>query len=148
VIDCKFDMDPAEPLSRFGSSFKPYVLSLSRQEGMNVRTSTLDRLLAALHPACLASLDVREPDHPGELRQLVRGGNDVGDGSVGPVTVTSATALSLNTAYADSTTGRPARTARPSSTWPGLRRGHQGLWAEHNEARGRHPAARPGVTDR
>ncbi len=100
VIDCKYDM-ALQNREQVGSSFKPYVLSLARSEGMNVRTSTLDGYSPLYIPPVWQASTFASRTTPVNSASWYEVGNDVGDGSVGPVTVTSATALSLNTAYAD-----------------------------------------------
>ena len=107
-ISCQWDM-ALENREQVGSSFKPYVLSAARAQGMSVKTSTLD----GTSPLCVPSDQYPQqysvpatgpgqagcPHTPYGWYNLA---NDAGDsGTGGPQSVTYATAASLNTAYAD-----------------------------------------------
>jgi membrane peptidoglycan carboxypeptidase len=107
--DCTYDM-AMENREQVGSSFKPYVLSAARAQGMSVKTSILD----GTSPLCVPGdtyPDVTSvpatgpgqsgcPSSPDGWHQFT---NDEGDGASGPQTVVNATAQSLNTAYTDLT---------------------------------------------
>jgi membrane peptidoglycan carboxypeptidase len=85
-----------------GSSFKPYVLSTAVQQGMNVKTSTLDGdsplwIPPDSEPTTYASTTPPPPGSGGYYKVT----NDSSDGSQGPSSVQKATAMSLNTAYTD-----------------------------------------------
>ncbi len=89
--------------NQVGSSFKPYVLATAVQQGMNVQTSTLDGnsplwIPPDSSPFTYAKLGGTQPPGPGyyEVTNDESGGN-----SLGPVSVKTATAVSLNTAYTD-----------------------------------------------
>ncbi len=106
-IKCQFDM-ALQNREQVGSSFKPYVLAAARAEGMSVQTSELDGYSPICVPADVNPMTyaVRVPAStspcpPSVLPQAFNVSNDQGDGSLGPVTVTVATAASLNTAYTD-----------------------------------------------
>jgi membrane peptidoglycan carboxypeptidase len=99
-IYCQLDM-ALQNREQVGSSFKPYVLALARSQGMNVETSKLDGDSPLWIPP------VSEPDtyssqaQPADSSEWYPVANDAGDGSLGPVSVVTASAMSLNTAYTD-----------------------------------------------
>ena len=107
-ISCQWNM-ALQNREQVGSSFKPYVLSAARAQGMNVKTSTLD----GTSPLCVPSDQYPQqyavpatgpgpsgcPSTPYGWYNLA---NDAGDsGTGGPQSVVYSTAASLNTAYAD-----------------------------------------------
>jgi membrane peptidoglycan carboxypeptidase len=107
--DCTWDM-ALENREQVGSSFKPYVLSAARAQGMSVKSSVLD----GTSPLCVPGDAYPQqysvpatgpgqsgcPSTPYGWHQFT---NDEGDGATGPQTVVNATAQSLNTAYTDLT---------------------------------------------
>jgi membrane peptidoglycan carboxypeptidase len=99
-IYCQLDM-ALQNREQVGSSFKPYVLALARSQGMDVETSKLDGDSPLWIPP------VAEPDtyssqaQPADSSEWYEVANDAGDGSLGPVSVVTASAMSLNTAYTD-----------------------------------------------
>jgi membrane peptidoglycan carboxypeptidase len=107
-ISCQYNM-ALQNREQVGSSFKPYVLSAARAQGMDVKTSTLD----GTSPLCVPSDQYPQqysvpatgsgqagcPSTPYGWYNLA---NDAGDsGTGGPQSVLYSTAASLNTAYAD-----------------------------------------------
>ena len=73
-IRCQWNM-ALQNREQVGSSFKPYVLALARQQGMSVKTSTLDGHSPLWIPPVANPFDVRQLD-PADQRQraeLVRG---------------------------------------------------------------------------
>jgi membrane peptidoglycan carboxypeptidase len=107
--DCTWDM-AMENREQVGSSFKPYVLSAARAQGMSVKTSILD----GTSPLCVpgdtypdvTSVPATSPGQsgcPSSPDGWHAFTNDEGDGASGPVSVVTATAQSLNTAYTDLT---------------------------------------------
>jgi membrane peptidoglycan carboxypeptidase len=107
-ISCQWNM-ALQNREQVGSSFKPYVLSTARAQGMSVKTSTLD----GTSPLCVPSDQYPQqysvpatgpgpsgcPSTPYGWYNLA---NDAGDSGVGgPQSVVYSTAQSLNTAYAD-----------------------------------------------
>jgi membrane peptidoglycan carboxypeptidase len=92
-----------ESRNQVGSSFKPYVLATAVQQGMNVQKSTLDGdsplwIPPDWEPSTYAKAGGTTPPGPGYYEVT----NDEGGGSnAGPVSVKTATAVSLNTAYTD-----------------------------------------------
>ena len=100
VIRCQWDM-ALQNREQVGSSMKPYVLALARSQGMSVKTSTLDGhsplwIPPVSQPMTYAS--VAQPADPGSWYQV---GNDAGDAQASGVSVVTASAESLNTAYTD-----------------------------------------------
>jgi membrane peptidoglycan carboxypeptidase len=88
--------------NQVGSSFKPYVLATAVQQGMNVQTSVLNGdsplwIPPDSQPAAYARTGGPQPG-PGwyEISN-----DESGNNNFGPVSVQTATAASLNTAYAD-----------------------------------------------
>jgi len=101
-IDCQYDM-ALQNREQVGSSFKPYVLALARQQGMSVKTSTLDGhsplyIPPVADPSTYASWTA-PADYPQDGWYEV--GNDAGDPETPGVSVVTASAESLNTAYTD-----------------------------------------------
>jgi membrane peptidoglycan carboxypeptidase len=84
-----------------GSSFKPYVLALARTQGMSVKTSTLDGASPLWIPPVASPMTYASRSQPGASGSWYQVGNDVGDPPENGVSVVTASALSLNTAYAD-----------------------------------------------
>jgi membrane peptidoglycan carboxypeptidase len=91
-----------------GSSFKPYVLSAARAQGMSVKTSTLDGSSPLCVPGDRYPLQYSVPSPSGQAGCPTTPygwhafTNDAGDsGTGGPQSVVYATAASLNTAYTD-----------------------------------------------
>jgi membrane peptidoglycan carboxypeptidase len=107
-ISCQYNM-ALQNREQVGSSFKPYVLSAARAQGMNVKTSTLD----GTSPLCVPSDQYPQQYSVPATRSGQAGcpstpygwynlANDAGDsGTGGPQSVVYSTAASLNTAYAD-----------------------------------------------
>jgi membrane peptidoglycan carboxypeptidase len=88
--------------NQVGSSFKPYVLATAVKQGMNVQTSRLNGFSPLwippdTTPMTFASLKDPGPSVPGIFQVQ----NDEVDNPDRPVSVVEATAMSLNTAYAD-----------------------------------------------
>lgn len=99
-IRCQWDM-ALQNREQVGSSFKPYVLALARQQGMSVKTSTLDGhsplwIPPVSNPTTYASWT--QPPNSGSWYEV---GNDAGDAQATGVSVVTASAQSLNTAYTD-----------------------------------------------
>ena len=99
-IRCQWDM-ALQNREQVGSSMKPYVLALARSQGMSVKTSTLDGhsplwIPPVSHPTTYAS---RAPSR--RHGQWYEVGNDAGDAQANGVSVVTASAESLNTAYTD-----------------------------------------------
>ncbi len=84
-----------------GSSFKPYVLALARSQGMSVKTSTLNGYSPLWIPPVSDPTTFASRSQPADSASWYEVGNDSGDGSMGPVSVVTASAVSLNTAYTD-----------------------------------------------
>jgi membrane peptidoglycan carboxypeptidase len=99
-INCHYDM-ALQNREQVGSSFKPYVLALARSQGMSVKTSTLDGYSPLYIPPVWDPMTYASRTQPANSAGYYQVGNDAGDGSLGPQSVVSATALSLNTAYTD-----------------------------------------------
>jgi membrane peptidoglycan carboxypeptidase len=88
--------------NQVGSSFKPYVLATAVQQGMNVQASVLNGdsplwIPPDTQPAAYARAGGPQPG-PG-WDQISN--DESGNNNFGPVSVQTATAASLNTAYAD-----------------------------------------------
>jgi membrane peptidoglycan carboxypeptidase len=106
-IDCQDDM-ALENREQVGSSFKPYVLSAARAQGMSVKTSVLDGTSPLCVPGDEFPMTYSVPAVNGACPTTPADGwhaftNDEGDGATGPQSVVNATAQSLNTAYTDLT---------------------------------------------
>jgi membrane peptidoglycan carboxypeptidase len=100
VDDCQFDM-ALQNREQVGSSFKPYVLALARQQGMNVQTSTLNGDSPLWIPPVAQPDTYATQAKPANISQWYQVANDAGDGSLGGVSVVTASAMSLNSAYTD-----------------------------------------------
>jgi membrane peptidoglycan carboxypeptidase len=101
-IRCQWNM-ALQNREQVGSSFKPYVLALARQQGMNVKTSTLDGhsplwIPPVANPDTYASWTQPTMAGAGSWYEV---GNDAGDAQASGVSVVTASAESLNTAYTD-----------------------------------------------
>ena len=101
-IRCQWNM-ALQNREQVGSSFKPYVLALAREQGMSVKTSTLDGhsplfIPPVADPSTYASWT--QPTTP-DFRSWYEVGNDAGDAQASGVSVVTASAESLNTAYTD-----------------------------------------------
>jgi membrane peptidoglycan carboxypeptidase len=99
-IRCQWDM-ALQNREQVGSSMKPYVLALARQQGMSVKTSTLDGYSPLWIPPVSSPMTYASrttPANPGGWYQV---GNDAGDAQANGVSVVKASAASLNTAYTD-----------------------------------------------
>jgi membrane peptidoglycan carboxypeptidase len=105
-IDCQDDM-ALQNREQVGSSFKPYVLSTARAQGMSVKTSVLDGTSPLCVPGDQFPTTYSVPAVNGACPTTPDGWhaftNDEGDGATGPQSVVNATAQSLNTAYTDLT---------------------------------------------
>jgi len=102
-IRCQWDM-ALQNREQVGSSFKPYVLALAREQGMSVKTSTLDGhsplwIPPVSSPSTYASWT--QPAASADSSEYYEVGNDAGDGQATGVSVVTASAESLNTAYTD-----------------------------------------------
>lgn len=96
-LDC--DLNTTLTREQVGSSFKPYVLSTAVKQGMNTQTSTLDGDSPLwVPPDSKPRAYATTTPTPAPYYMV---SNDASDGSVGPVSVTTATAMSLNSAYTD-----------------------------------------------
>ena len=84
--------------NQVGSSFKPYVLATAVKQGMNVQTSRLNGFSPLWIPSDDTPMTFASLKNPG-LGYEVQ--NDEVDNPDRPVSVVEATAMSLNTAYAD-----------------------------------------------
>ena len=100
VIRCQWDM-ALQNREQVGSSMKPYVLALARQQGMNVKTSTLDGHSPLWIPPVSQPMTYASRTQPVPLGGWYGVGNDAGDPQANGVSVVTATAESLNTAYTD-----------------------------------------------
>jgi membrane peptidoglycan carboxypeptidase len=99
-IRCQWDM-ALQNREQVGSSFKPYVLAMARTQGMNVKTSTLDGASPLWIPPVASPMIYASRSQPASSGSWYQVGNDVGDPPENGVSVVTASALSLNTAYAD-----------------------------------------------
>jgi membrane peptidoglycan carboxypeptidase len=99
-INCQYDM-ALQNREQVGSSFKPYVLALARAQGMSVKTSTLDGYSPLYIPPVWDPMTYASRTTPANSAGYYQVGNDAGDGSLGPQSVVTSTAMSLNTAYTD-----------------------------------------------
>jgi membrane peptidoglycan carboxypeptidase len=101
-IRCQWNM-ALQNREQVGSSFKPYVLALARQQGMSVKTSTLDGhsplwIPPVADPSTFASWNQPTATDASSWYEV---GNDAGDPETPGVSVVTASAESLNTAYTD-----------------------------------------------
>src|SRR5262249_38013143 len=97
--NARFDM-ALQSRNQVGSSFKPYVLATAVKQGMNVQTSQLNGFSPLWvppdsSPTTFAAL--KDPHITSDFEVQ----NDEVDNPNRPVSVVDATAMSLNTAYAD-----------------------------------------------
>jgi membrane peptidoglycan carboxypeptidase len=100
AIRCHWDM-ALQNREQVGSSFKPYVLALARQQGMSVKTSTLDGYSPLWIPPVSQPMTYASRTQPPNSGSWYQVGNDAGDPQANGVTVVRASAASLNTAYTD-----------------------------------------------
>jgi len=101
-IRCQWDM-ALQNREQVGSSFKPYVLAMARKQGMSVKTSILDGhsplwIPPVSDPTTYASWN---PPTAADYKSWYQVGNDAGDAQAAGVSVVTASAESLNTAYTD-----------------------------------------------
>jgi membrane peptidoglycan carboxypeptidase len=108
-IHCQLNMALTNR-EQVGSSFKPYVLSAARAQGMSVKTSILDGTSPLCVPGdtfpqvyAVPATGAGQSGCPATPDGWHAFTNDEGDGATGPQTVVNATAQSLNTAYTDLT---------------------------------------------
>ena len=99
-IRCQWDM-ALQNREQVGSSMKPYVLALARQQGMNVKTSTLDGHSPLWIPPVSSPMTYASQTTPADSAGWYEVGNDAGDAQANGVSVVTASAESLNTAYTD-----------------------------------------------
>ena len=99
-IRCQWDM-ALQNREQVGSSMKPYVLALARQQGMSVKTSTLDGHSPLWIPPVSSPMTYASHTQPAEPGGWYEVGNDAGDAQANGVSVVTASAESLNTAYTD-----------------------------------------------
>ena len=101
-IRCQWNM-ALQNREQVGSSFKPYVLALARQQGMSVKTSTLDGHSPLWIPPVADPLTYASWNQPTatDASSWYEVGNDAGDPETPGVSVVTASAESLNTAYTD-----------------------------------------------
>ncbi len=101
-IRCQWNM-ALQNREQVGSSFKPYVLALARQQGMSVKTSTLDGHSPLWIPPVANPLTYASWTQPtaANAQSWYEVGNDAGDAQASGVSVVTASAESLNTAYTD-----------------------------------------------
>jgi membrane peptidoglycan carboxypeptidase len=102
---CQFD-NALESRNQVGSSFKPYVLATAVQQGMNVQTSVLDGNSPLWIPPDSSPLTYAKQGTGGDQPAPGPGyysvtNDESGGNSLGKVSVETATAASLNTAYTD-----------------------------------------------
>jgi len=100
VIRCQWDM-ALQNREQVGSSFKPYVLALARSQGMSVKTSTLDGYSPLWIPPVADPMTYASRTQPANSGSWYEVGNDAGDPQANGVSVVTASAESLNTAYTD-----------------------------------------------
>ena len=100
LIRCQWDM-ALQNREQVGSSMKPYVLALARQQGMSVKTSTLDGHSPLWIPPVSSPMTYASQTAPANSAQWYEVGNDAGDAQANGVSVVTASAESLNTAYTD-----------------------------------------------
>ena len=99
-IRCQWDM-ALQNREQVGSSMKPYVLALARQQGMSVKTSTLDGHSPLWIPPVSSPMTYASHTQPADPGGWYEVGNDAGDAQANGVSVVTASAESLNTAYTD-----------------------------------------------
>ena len=99
-IRCQWDM-ALQNREQVGSSMKPYVLALARKQGMNVKTSTLDGHSPLWIPPVSSPMTYASRTQPANSGSWYQVGNDAGDAQANGVSVVTASAESLNTAYTD-----------------------------------------------
>ncbi|MFI5069002.1 MAG: transglycosylase domain-containing protein, partial [Streptosporangiales bacterium] len=99
-IRCQWDM-ALQNREQVGSSFKPYVLALARSQGMSVKTSTLDGHSPLWIPPVAQPMTYASQTPPANGAGYYEVGNDAGDPQGNGVSVVTASAESLNTAYTD-----------------------------------------------
>ena len=99
-IRCQWDM-ALQNREQVGSSFKPYVLALARSQGMSVKTSTLDGHTPLWIPPVAEPMTYASQTQPVNAAGYYEVGNDAGDAQANGVSVVTASAESLNTAYTD-----------------------------------------------
>jgi membrane peptidoglycan carboxypeptidase len=99
-IRCQWDM-ALQNREQVGSSMKPYVLALARKQGMNVKTSTLDGHSPLWIPPVSDPMTYASHTQPADSTSWYEVGNDAGDAEANGVSVVTASAESLNTAYTD-----------------------------------------------
>ncbi len=144
VIRCDWDM-ALQNREQVGSSMKPYVLSLARSQGMSVKTSTLDGHSPLWIPPVSEPMTYASPTQPADSGGWYEVGNDAGDAQANGVSVVTASAESLNTAYTDlyHRVGGPRRPEH-GQDGAGVRGQHDRLGPVRHAGRGRH-RARPGL---
>jgi len=99
---CQYD-NALQSRNQVGSSFKPYVLATAVDQGMNVQTSILDGdsplwIPPDSQPSTFAKPGTQKPSGGGYYEVS---NDESGNNNLGPVSVQTATAASLNTAYTD-----------------------------------------------
>ncbi len=99
-IRCQWNM-ALQNREQVGSSFKPYVLALARSQGMSVKTSTLDGHTPLWIPPVAEPMTYASQTQPVNAAGYYEVGNDAGDAQANGVSVVTASAESLNTAYTD-----------------------------------------------
>ncbi len=99
-IRCQWDM-ALQNREQVGSSMKPYVLALARSQGMSVQTSTLDGHSPLWIPPVFDPMTYASQTQPADSAGWYQVGNDAGDAQANGVSVVTASAESLNTAYTD-----------------------------------------------
>ncbi|MGI8446670.1 MAG: transglycosylase domain-containing protein, partial [Streptosporangiaceae bacterium] len=99
-IRCQWDM-ALQNREQVGSSMKPYVLALARSQGMSVKTSTLDGYSPLWIPPVSDPMTYASHAQPANSGSWYEVGNDAGDAPANGVSVVTASAESLNTAYTD-----------------------------------------------
>jgi membrane peptidoglycan carboxypeptidase len=99
-IRCQWDM-ALQNREQVGSSMKPYVLALARSQGMSVKTSTLDGHSPLWIPPVSDPMTYASHTQPADSGSWYEVGNDAGDAQANGVSVVTASAESLNTAYTD-----------------------------------------------
>ena len=99
-IRCQWDM-ALQNREQVGSSMKPYVLALARSQGMSVKTSTLDGHSPLWIPPVSDPMTYASHTQPANSGSWYEVGNDAGDAQANGVSVVTASAESLNTAYTD-----------------------------------------------
>ena len=87
--------------NQVGSSFKPYVLATAVQQGMNVQTSQLNGFSPLWIPPDSSPMTFASLHTPASPASYFEVQNDEVSNPNRPVTPVEATAMSLNTAYAD-----------------------------------------------